>query len=170
LRTTVIVSNWKLTNMLYKSLNLKTIRINNLSLPDMTLISTDNNKTKEIVKMFYNVSWKKGIENTGTLFHPSRNLWKWRAFWYREPLYQDENKTTVSVELPHNYKSVMWTVLWFASISLVKIKHITKTYFDKQHDHIMWRWSDWFCPRIQNIKQTIEEIFDTLLNLPISWS
>jgi hypothetical protein len=60
--------------MLYKSLNLKTIKINNLSLPDMTLISTDNDKTKKCKKCFTMYLEKKGIENSRTVFYTTRNL------------------------------------------------------------------------------------------------
>jgi Fur family ferric uptake transcriptional regulator len=38
--------------------------------------------------------------------------------------------------------------------------HYEKSYFDKQHDHIIMTGYEKFDPRIQSIKQTIEEIFD----------
>jgi hypothetical protein len=38
--------------------------------------------------MFYNVSWKK-YENPER-YSILQEIWKWRAFWYREPLYQNE--------------------------------------------------------------------------------
>jgi hypothetical protein len=37
---------------------------------------------------------------------------------------------------------------------------LRKSYFDKQHDHIIMTGYENFDPRIQSIKQTIEEIFD----------
>jgi Fur family ferric uptake transcriptional regulator len=45
---------------------LKTIKINNLSLPDMTLISTDNDKNQEIVKKCFLqcILKKKGMKNS----------------------------------------------------------------------------------------------------------
>jgi Fur family ferric uptake transcriptional regulator len=75
-----------------------------------------------------------------------------------------KNKTTVSVE-PYN------TIELLLDCALVRKHqfgqnqaHYEKSYFDKQHDHIIMTDTGEvieFCdPRIQSIKQTIEEIFD----------
>jgi Fur family ferric uptake transcriptional regulator len=107
---------------------------------------------------------KKGHRKPRTLFYPSRNLWKWRAFWYREPLYQNENKTTVSVEPPIQHNRVIidcalsQASVWSKSSTLRKII-LRQTTWSYYHDRY-WEVIEFCDPRIQSIKKTIEEIFD----------
>jgi Fe2+ or Zn2+ uptake regulation protein len=55
-------------------------------------------------------------------------------------------------------------VPWFENTNLAnQSRLLQKSYFDKQHDHIIMTDTEVieFCdPRIQTIKKTIEEIFD----------
>jgi Fur family ferric uptake transcriptional regulator len=88
---------------------------------------------------------------------------KVKSIFYREP-YQNENKNyrVSRATIQHN-RVVIRLCFSSESISLVKTKHYEKSYFDKQHDHIIMTdtGNGEFCdPRIQSIKQTIEEIFD----------
>jgi hypothetical protein len=69
---------------------LKTIKIN-LSLPDMTLISTDNDKTKKCKKCFTMYLEKKGHRKTqnGILYY---EIYESEEHFDIEPLYQNEKK------------------------------------------------------------------------------
>jgi Fur family ferric uptake transcriptional regulator len=86
-----------------------------------------------------------------------------------ENLYQNEKQKLPCRATLYNTIELLWTVLVRKHQFGQNQAHYEKSYFDKQHDHIIMTDTGEvieFCDQNTNIKQTIEEIFD--IDIPIT--